>query len=116
MALTFFQIVKKLIQEYRTQTSAPLKIFDAFLLWQFISGIMMFVYVIVAGNFPFNAFLAAFISAVGFFILTVSVRLKFSSGKQEKNHLINKKEFAEFFVCGVVLFLAVFGYIGKRQE
>ena len=47
-------------------------------------GGLQFLYVLLIGNFPFNAFLGGFISCVGQFVLTVSLRLQFVSGTEQK--------------------------------
>jgi oligosaccharyltransferase complex subunit epsilon len=50
------------------------KYIDSFLLFVLASGIIQFVYLLVQGTFPYNAFLASFICSVGLFCLTVNLR------------------------------------------
>lgn len=42
---------------------------DCYLVYIMLTGIIQFVYMILAGTFPYNAFLAGFISTVGSFVL-----------------------------------------------
>ena len=68
--VSFVSILSRFWGEYTTQTPQRLKIIDLFLLYQFLTGVLQFVYVALVGTFPFNAFLAGFISCVGSFVLT----------------------------------------------
>lgn len=43
---------------------------DAYLVYIFFTGVIQFVYCVVVGRFPFNSFLAGFLSCVGSFVLT----------------------------------------------
>jgi oligosaccharyltransferase complex subunit epsilon len=57
-------------------TPKRLKVIDAYLLYIFFTGVMQFVYCCLVGTFPFNAFLAGFISCIGSFILAACLRLQ----------------------------------------
>ena len=59
----------KLSENYSTKTPQLLKIIDAYLLFVMASGIIQFLYMIIAGNYPYNAFLSGFASTVGTFVL-----------------------------------------------
>ena len=62
------------------QTLTPrLKLIDIFLVFLVALGGLQFVYVLLVGNFPFNAFLGGFIACVGQFVLTVSLRMQYAS-------------------------------------
>ncbi|KAL6744787.1 defender against cell death 1-like protein [Haematococcus lacustris] len=50
------------------------------------------------GTFPFNGFLAGFLSSLGFFALTVCLRLQ--------------RAFADYVLANLVLHLVVWNYIG----
>lgn len=65
--------------DYLRSLTPRLKLIDTFLAFLVALGGLQFVYVILIGNFPFNAFLGGFISCVGQFVLTVSLRLQFVS-------------------------------------
>jgi oligosaccharyltransferase complex subunit epsilon len=65
---------------YRTYISTltpRLQLIDLFLAFLVLLGVLQFVYVVLVGNFPFNAFLGGFIACVGQFVLTVSLRLQY---------------------------------------
>jgi oligosaccharyltransferase complex subunit epsilon len=52
-----------------TATPSKLKIIDAYMVFIMLTGIFQFVYCVIAGTYPFNSFLAGFISTVGSFVL-----------------------------------------------
>lgn len=45
-----------------------------------IVAVAQFLYCVLAGNYPFNAFLSGFCAAVGQFVLTASLRMQTSGG------------------------------------
>ena len=51
------------------KTPKRLRLIDVFLVWSFLTGVIQFVYVCQVGTYPFNAFLAGFLSTVGTFVL-----------------------------------------------
>lgn len=65
----FKQVLDKFWDEYRKDTPKKLKIIDAYLLYVLLTGITQFVYCCLVGTFPFNSFLAGFISCVSSFVL-----------------------------------------------
>ena len=62
-------IVSKLFSDYQDQTPKRLKIIDAYLFYVMCTGVVQFAYCALVGTFPFNSFLAGFISTVGCFVL-----------------------------------------------
>nr|XP_023018181.1 dolichyl-diphosphooligosaccharide--protein glycosyltransferase subunit DAD1 [Leptinotarsa decemlineata] len=62
-------VISKFYNEYRSKTSKKLKVIDAYLLYILLTGIVQFVYCLLVGTFPFNAFLSGFISCVSCFVL-----------------------------------------------
>lgn len=46
------------------------QLLDEFLLFAVCNGVLLFVYLLIAGSFPYNAFLAAFFGSIGFFVFT----------------------------------------------
>lgn len=71
--------------DYVATLTPRLKLIDLFLVFLVALGILQFVYVLLVGNFPFNAFLGGFISCVGQFVLTVSLRLQIKSATKFKS-------------------------------
>lgn len=62
-------LVRRLLSAYMTNTPSFLKLIDAYLLCVMLTGIIQFVYVILAGTYPYNSFLAGFGASVGSFVL-----------------------------------------------
>lgn len=60
---------QKFISGYKKDTPGSLKLIDVYLVYILITGILQFVYMVLAGTFPYNAFLGGFISTVGSFVL-----------------------------------------------
>ena len=58
-----------LYETYTQTTPQSLKLIDAYLVFVLLTGIIQFIYVLLAGTFPYNAFLAGFICSVGSFVL-----------------------------------------------
>ncbi|RMZ79850.1 hypothetical protein DV737_g3262, partial [Chaetothyriales sp. CBS 132003] len=51
---------------------------DVFLLFLVLVGAVQFAYCLLAGNYPFNAFLSGFSAAAGQFVLAISLRMQTS--------------------------------------
>ena len=65
----FFSVLKELWTSYRDETPRKLKLVDAYLGYIMMTGIIQFMYCCLVGTFPFNSFLAGFISTIGSFVL-----------------------------------------------
>ena len=61
-------IVESFWQSY-SKTPKLMRIIDVFLVFIMLTGALQFAYCIIIGTFPFNAFLAGFISTLGTFVL-----------------------------------------------
>ncbi|KLJ08988.1 oligosaccharyl transferase complex subunit OST4 [Blastomyces silverae] len=72
------EIVVGIWQQYLGQTPKRTLQLDAFMAFLLIVGGVQFLYCMLAGNYPFNAFLSGFSSAVGQFVLTASLRMQTS--------------------------------------
>ncbi|PGH17912.1 hypothetical protein AJ79_00811 [Helicocarpus griseus UAMH5409] len=79
-------IVAGIWQRYLAHTPKRTLMLDAFMAFLVIVGAVQFVYCVLAGNYPFNAFLSGFSAAVGQFVLTASLRMQTShlGGKDGK--------------------------------
>lgn len=94
-----------------------LKKIDAFLVYILFMGIIQAVYGLAAGTFPFNSFLAGFLSCVGVFVLTVSLRMQIDP-RERKNpanrwaHLSVKRAYADWLFCNLILHMAVLNFLG----
>lgn len=71
---------------------------NAYLFVVFLTGVIQFTYVLIVGTFPFNSFLAAFLSSVTSFILGACLK--------------KTGEFKGFLFAHLVLHLAVLLLIG----
>jgi hypothetical protein len=71
---SFGKLVSVFFQEYAKQPS-KIKLIDFYLSYILITGVIQFAYCLLVGTFPFNSFLAGFISTVGCFVMTGSVLL-----------------------------------------
>lgn len=73
-------VVSEFMSSYRRTTPRRVQLIDVFLMFVLVTGLVQFLYCALVGTFPFNSFLAGFISTVGVFVLTgaprsVSVRV-----------------------------------------
>lgn len=75
-----------------------LDISDVYLLAILLTGVFQFIYVIIVGTFPFNSFLAGFLSCVTSFVLAVCLK--------------KTGDFKGFIFAHLVLHLAVLMLIG----
>mmetsp|Transcript_2957 Transcript_2957/g.2878 ORF Transcript_2957/g.2878 Transcript_2957/m.2878 type:complete len:170 (-) Transcript_2957:55-564(-) len=73
-------------KDYVNSLTPRLKLIDIFLTFLVLLGVLQFIYVLLVGNFPFNAFLGGFISCVGQFVLTVSLRLQYNYENNSNNN------------------------------
>lgn len=62
-------VLVKLYQDYQKSTPSKLKLIDAYMLYILLTGIPQFIYCLLVGTFPFNAFLSGFCSTVASFVL-----------------------------------------------
>ena len=69
MGESLITVLNKFYDSYGSSTPKRLKIVDSYLLMILLTGIVQFVYCCLVGTFPFNSFLAGFISCVASFVL-----------------------------------------------
>ncbi|KYQ89072.1 dolichyl-diphosphooligosaccharide-protein glycotransferase [Tieghemostelium lacteum] len=109
--LGFGAIVNQFYDSYKTKTPQKLKFIDLFLIYTFLTGVFVFAYCCAVGTFPFNSFLAAFISCVGCFVLTVCLRIQVNPANNFKN-ISFERSFADYLFCNLILHLVVFNFLG----
>lgn len=63
-------LLSQVFAAYTKDTTKKVRILDLYLAAVLLTGIVQFVYCALVGTFPFNSFLAGFISTVGMFVLT----------------------------------------------
>ncbi|EMD94039.1 hypothetical protein COCC4DRAFT_79686 [Bipolaris maydis ATCC 48331] len=97
-------ITQGIWDKYVTKTPQRTKLLDIFLAFLVVVGALQFAYVVVVGNFPFNAFLSGFSATVGQFVLTASLRIQ--TNEENKVHFANishERAFADFVLGSLLL-------------
>ncbi|OQR96028.1 acyl-CoA synthetase [Thraustotheca clavata] len=108
-------IVSDLLTQYSKNTPRKMKLIDGFLAYVLATGILQFVYCMLVGTFPFNSFLSGFISTVGVFVLTVSLRMQINPTNAEAFDSAprsSERAFADYLFCNLILFLVVMNFMG----
>jgi len=99
--------------DYRKTTSSKLKIVDAYMFYILITGIIQFVYCLLVGTFPFNAFLSGFISTVASFVLAANLRIQVNpENAKDFPNISPERAFADFIFAHVILHLVVMNFMG----
>ncbi|KAJ1952782.1 Dolichyl-diphosphooligosaccharide-protein glycosyltransferase subunit dad1, partial [Linderina pennispora] len=70
------EIVSKLAADYIDETPQKLKLIDSYMVFCVVTGLVQFLYCVLVGTFPYNAFLAGFGSAVACFVFAANLRIK----------------------------------------
>ncbi|RCK67412.1 Dolichyl-diphosphooligosaccharide--protein glycosyltransferase subunit DAD1 [Candida viswanathii] len=100
------------VSDYFKSLTPRLKLIDFFLTFLVALGVLQFIYVILIGNFPFNAFLGGFISCVGQFVLLVSLRLQINdSNKKLFDGISPERSFGDFIFASLILHFIVIHFI-----
>ncbi|KAK7226462.1 hypothetical protein V2G26_014465 [Clonostachys chloroleuca] len=88
------------------------KLLDVFLVFLAAVGALQFLYCVLAGNYPFNAFLSGFGATVGQFVLTISLRIQTTeANKSEFPQVSPERSFADFIVCSLILHFFCINFI-----
>lgn len=95
--------------DYINSLTPRTKLIDFFLGYLVLIGILQFLYVLIIGNFPFNAFLGGFISCVGQFVLTVNLRLQYNNVSLFK--FSPERAFGDFIFSSLILHFIVYHFI-----
>ncbi|KAK3279210.1 Dolichyl-diphosphooligosaccharide-protein glycosyltransferase subunit dad1 [Cymbomonas tetramitiformis] len=105
------EVAATLSKEYE-KVPKKLKIIDVFLLFQLLTALVQVCYVGLVGTFPFNSFLAGFISCVGSFVLTVCLRIQCNFENKDFKDIHPERAFAEYTVGILLLHLVVITFVG----
>lgn len=90
--------------KYVSKTPQRTKLLDVFLVFLMAVGALQFAYVVLVGNFPFNAFLSGFSATVGQFVLTASLRIQTNQeNKQHFESISHERAFADFVFGSLLL-------------
>jgi len=97
---------------YWAGTPQRTKLLDGFLGFLVVVGAVQFVYVVVGGNYPFNAFLSGFSAAVGQFVLTASLRIQTNrENEKEFQSISHERAFADFVFGSLILHFFCINFI-----
>ncbi|ORZ35395.1 DAD family-domain-containing protein [Catenaria anguillulae PL171] len=97
---------------YAKTTPPLLKLIDTYLVFMLMSGIIQFVYVLLAGNYPFNAFLASFGNAVASFVLGVSLRMQCNPENKGSIQWNPHRALAHFVIGQILLQFITVHFLG----
>ncbi|TFB05852.1 Dolichyl-diphosphooligosaccharide-protein glycosyltransferase subunit dad1 [Trichoderma ghanense] len=98
------KVLQNIYQYYMKETPQRTKLIDVFLVFIAVVGALQFLYCILAGNYPFNAFLSGFGATVGQFVLTISLRIQTTAAnKSEFPEISPERAFADYVVCSLIL-------------
>ncbi|KAI1820787.1 defender against death DAD protein [Xylaria intraflava] len=106
------QIAANIVQHYQKTTPQRTKLIDAFMAFLVIVGGLQFAYCVLAGNYPFNAFLSGFSATVGQFVLTASLRIQTTeANKSEFPSVSPERAFADYVVGSLILHFFCINFI-----
>ncbi|TPX45861.1 dolichyl-diphosphooligosaccharide---protein glycotransferase [Synchytrium endobioticum] len=107
------QVLSRLLQSYQETTPSRLKVIDAWLVFVMMTGVIQFVYVILAGTYPYNAFLSGFGASVGSFVLAANLRIQSNpKNAQEFGNQSPERSFADFVIISIIFYGFVINFIG----
>jgi oligosaccharyltransferase complex subunit epsilon len=103
-AANWDQVLQNVYTYYMKETPQRTKLIDVFLAFLAVVGGLQFLYCILAGNYPFNAFLSGFCATVGQFVLTISLRIQSTeANKKEFPSVSPERAFADYVFCSLIL-------------
>ncbi|KAF4628911.1 hypothetical protein G7Y89_g9240 [Cudoniella acicularis] len=98
------QVALGIWQNYLDKTPQRTKLIDVFMAFLVVVGVLQFVYCVIAGNYPFNAFLSGFSATVGQFVLTASLRIQTNvENKAEFGEVSQERAFADYVFGSLIL-------------
>ncbi|CCX10868.1 DAD/Ost2 [Pyronema domesticum] len=105
-------VLSSVVNSYIDKTPQRTKLIDAFLGFLVLTGVLQFVYCVVAGNYPFNAFLAGFSATVGQFVLTVSLRMQSNTENKGAFEAVSpERAFADYIFGSLILHFFCINFI-----
>ncbi|KAK8114936.1 Dolichyl-diphosphooligosaccharide--protein glycosyltransferase subunit OST2 [Apiospora kogelbergensis] len=97
-------VATNILSHYQKTTPQRTKLIDLFMAFLVVVGGLQFVYCVVAGNYPFNAFLSGFSATVGQFVLTASLRIQTTeANKADFPSVSPERAFADYVVGSLIL-------------
>ncbi|OAA64809.1 Defender against death DAD protein [Cordyceps fumosorosea ARSEF 2679] len=105
-------VFQNIYTHYLKETTQRTKLIDVFLAFLVVVGALQFAYCVLAGNYPFNAFLSGFSATVGQFVLAISLRIQTATtDKNEFPSVSPERAFADFIVCSLILHFFCINFI-----
>ncbi|GAP83541.1 putative DAD family protein [Rosellinia necatrix] len=105
-------IARNIVQHYQKTTPQRTKLIDVFMTFLVIVGGLQFAYCVLAGNYPFNAFLSGFSATVGQFVLTASLRIQTTeANKSEFPSVSPERAFADYVIGSLILHFFCINFI-----
>ncbi|KAH8814999.1 putative Dolichyl-diphosphooligosaccharide--protein glycosyltransferase subunit DAD1 [Xylogone sp. PMI_703] len=99
-------------RNYLDKTPQRTKLIDVFMAFLVVVGVLQFVYCVIAGNYPFNAFLSGFAATVGEFVLTASLRIQTNTeNKAEFGSVSPERAFADYVFGSLILHFFCINFI-----
>ncbi|KAI1118860.1 defender against death DAD protein [Nemania sp. NC0429] len=106
------KLALNVVQHYHKTTPQRTKLIDAFLAFLVIVGALQFAYCVLAGNYPFNAFLSGFSATVGQFVLTASLRIQTTeANKSDFPSVSPERAFTDYVVGSLILHFFCINFI-----
>ncbi|CAO1636567.1 unnamed protein product [Sympodiomycopsis kandeliae] len=104
--------IPQLWSSYLKSTPIRHKIIDAFLVFNMITGILIFAHGILLTTFPFDSWIASFASTAGQFVLTASLRIQTTRANREDFPKVSEERaFIDFLFGSVILHFFVLNYL-----
>ncbi|KAI1381712.1 defender against death DAD protein [Hypoxylon crocopeplum] len=98
------RVAWNIVEHYQKATPQRTKLIDVFMAFLVVVGGLQFAYCVLAGNYPFNAFLSGFSATVGQFVLTASLRIQTAeANKSDFPSVSPERAFADFVVGSLIL-------------
>ncbi|KAL8907157.1 MAG: hypothetical protein Q9207_001579 [Kuettlingeria erythrocarpa] len=99
-------IAASLWKTYLDKTPQRVKLIDVFMGFLVVVGGLQFLYCVLVGNYPFNAFLSGFSATVGQFVLTASLRIQTNPENKEEFRSVSHERYVLPYLplCGGGLF------------
>lgn len=111
MSTLVLPLFNEFYTSYQQSTPLSIQLLDKFAIYSVFQGVVVALYLVLAGTFPFNSFLAAFIGCVGFFILLMSLRLQLLH-HTEFGGISKERSYADYMICNIILLFVVVTFIG----
>ncbi|PWN18711.1 defender against death DAD protein [Microstroma glucosiphilum] len=104
--------IPALYKAYSESTPPRHKLIDAFLVFYIVAGVIIFAHGLLVTTFPFNSWIAAFISTAGQFVLLASLRIQTTPTNQGDFPKISpERAFVDFLFASVILHFFVVNYL-----